>query len=239
MKRLPLVLLSFSLLLSAQQPSVPAGLLQFPLPRDFTPTPQDLAVSGALLNAIRARFECKKCNGQEPGGRVGAAMLKLGSLGPAALATSYASDHCNDNGNCAIWLFSAQGEPQPLDSGVSYAIVTHPPSPCRTSLSAAARAAAWSSSTSSAISTAATSPPAASPSMTRTTWATSPSAPASNPHYAVTRSHGCAMRTEAIPAAVAARMPISASSKTRQSFAATPSRSAASWNGSGAGLPRA
>ena len=124
MKRLPFVLLLASLSLSAQQPSFPPGLPQFPLPRDFTPTPQDLGASGTLLNAIRARFECKKCNGQEPGGRVGAAMLKLGSLGQAALATSYASDHCSDNGNCAIWLFSAQGEPQPLDWGVSYAIVT-------------------------------------------------------------------------------------------------------------------
>jgi hypothetical protein len=108
----------------AQQPPVPGGLPQFPLPRDFTPTPQDLGVSGALLNAVRARFECKKCNGQEPGGRVGATMLKLGELGAAALVTSYAADHCNDNGNCAIWLFPAQGEPRELDWGVSYAVVT-------------------------------------------------------------------------------------------------------------------
>jgi hypothetical protein len=129
MKRLSFVLLFFSLLLAyplltAQQPTVPPGLPQFPLPRDFTPTPQDLSVSGALLNAIRAKFECKKCNGQEPGGRVGAAMLKLGSLGQAALATTYAPDHCNDSGNCSIWLFSAQGEPRQLDWGISYAIVT-------------------------------------------------------------------------------------------------------------------
>jgi hypothetical protein len=110
--------------LPAQQPGVPLGLSQFPLPREFTPTPQDLNVSGALLNAVRAKFECKKCNGQEPGGRVGATLVKLGALGQAAIVTSYAPDHCTDTGNCSLWLFTAQGEPQQLDTGVSYAIVT-------------------------------------------------------------------------------------------------------------------
>jgi hypothetical protein len=109
---------------TAQQPPVPAGLPQFSLPREFTPTPQDLAVSGGLLNAIRAKFECKKCNGQEPGGRVGATLLKLGTMGQAAIVTSYSPDHCDDNGSCAIWLFPPQGEPQPLDWGASYVVLT-------------------------------------------------------------------------------------------------------------------
>jgi hypothetical protein len=109
---------------SAQQPAVPAGLPQFPLPKDFTPTPQDLSVSGALLNAIRAKFECKKCNGQEPGGRVGATLVKLGTMGQTALVTSYSPDHCDDNGNCASWLCPPQGEPQLLDWGASYVVLT-------------------------------------------------------------------------------------------------------------------
>jgi len=108
----------------AQQPPLPPGLPQFTLPRDFTPTPQELGVSGGVLKAVRDKFECKKCNGQEPGGRVGGTMLKLGAAGQVALVASYAADHCNDNGSCAIWLFPAQGEPQLLDWGASYALVT-------------------------------------------------------------------------------------------------------------------
>jgi hypothetical protein len=109
---------------AAQQPAFAPGQPQFPLPRDFTPTPQDLGAAGAQLKDIRDRFECKKCNGQEPGGRAGAVMLKLGAAGAWALATSYAADHCNDEGACAIWLFPPQGEPQQLDWGTSYAVVT-------------------------------------------------------------------------------------------------------------------
>lgn len=44
-------------------------------------------------------------------------------------------------------------------------------------------------------------------------------------------------KTQAMPAALAASMPVGLSSKTMHSGAATPMRSAATRNGSGAGLP--
>jgi len=122
-----LVLPVLSAPLPAQQPALARGLPEFALPRDFTPTPQDLSVSGGLLKAIRDKFECQKCNGQEPGGRVGAVMIKLGTLGTAALVTSYSPDHCGDTGSCAIWIFVSEGGSYvayPLDWGVSYTLPT-------------------------------------------------------------------------------------------------------------------
>ena len=113
--------------LHAQQPSLPPGLPKFPLPKDFTPTPPALSVSGSLLKAIRETFECQKCNGQEPGGRVGAVMIKLGALGPAALVTSYSPDHCGDTGSCSIWLFYSEGgaiTSYQIDWGASFTLPT-------------------------------------------------------------------------------------------------------------------
>jgi len=133
MKRLPLSLclclcsLAPSAPLHAQQPSLPPGLPKFPLPKDFTPTPPALSVSGSLLKAIREKFECQKCNGQEPGGRVGAVMIKLGALGPAALVTSYSPDHCGDTGSCSIWLFYSEGgaiTSYQIDWGASFTLPT-------------------------------------------------------------------------------------------------------------------
>ena len=124
--------LALSTPLRAQQPSLPAGLPQFPLPKDFTPTPPALSVSGSLLKAIREKFECQKCNGQEPGGRVGALMVKLGALGPAALVTSYSPDHCGDTGSCSIWLFYSEGgavTSYQIDWGASFTLPTTTPKP--------------------------------------------------------------------------------------------------------------
>ena len=121
---LPLCLL-FAQLAAAQSPAP-----RFPLPRDFVETPADLkAVSGnsALLKAIQLKFNCKKCDGaKEPGTRIGATPVDLGTLGKGAIVTAYTDEGCDATGNCAIWVFYPKAgdfASEQLDQGTHYTLI--------------------------------------------------------------------------------------------------------------------
>jgi hypothetical protein len=125
MKTLFLFLLFATFTAAAQSP-----LPRFPLPRDFVETPADLkAVSGngALLKAIQLKFNCKKCDGaREPGVRIGAAPVDLGTLGKGAIVTVYTDEGCDATGNCAIFVFYAKDgtfTSEQLDQGTHYTLI--------------------------------------------------------------------------------------------------------------------